>query len=123
VDGYGNIYKKYHEASFNLTLRYAPGEKFYQTKNYRIPINLDAPVFTLTQTFAPKGLMSSLSTINKTELSIQKRFWFSAFGYTDIILKAGKIWSEVNYPNLLIPNANLSYTIVDVLSLHGFNNN
>ena len=111
VDGYGNIYKKYHEASFNLTLRYAPGEKFYQTKNYRIPINLDAPVFTLTQTFAPKGLMSSLSTINKTELSIQKRFWFSAFGYTDIILKAGKIWSEVNYPNLLIPNANLSYTI------------
>jgi hypothetical protein len=55
--------------------------------------------------------MSSLSTINKTELSIQKRFWFSAFGYTDIILKAGKIWSEVNYPNLLIPNANLSYTI------------
>ena len=24
VDGYGNIYKKYHEASFNLTLRYAP---------------------------------------------------------------------------------------------------
>lgn len=111
VDGYGNIYKKYYEASFNLTLRYAPGEKFYQTKNYRIPINLDAPVFTLTQTFAPKGLMSSLSTINKTELSIQKRFWFSAFGYTDIILKAGKIWSEVNYPNLLIPNANLSYTI------------
>ena len=111
VDGYGNIYKKYHEASFNLTLRYAPGEKFYQTKNYRIPINLDAPVFTLTQTFAPKGLMSSLSTINKTELSIQKRFWFSAFGYTDVILKAGKIWSEVNYPNLLIPNANLSYTI------------
>lgn len=110
-DGFGNIYKKYNEASFNVTLRYAPGEKFYQTKNYRIPINLDAPVFTLTQTYAPKGLMNSLTTINKTELSIQKRFWFSAFGYTDIILKAGKIWSEVNYPNLLIPNANLSYTI------------
>lgn len=111
VDGFGNIYKKYNEASFNVTLRYAPGEKFYQTKNYRIPINLDAPVFTLTQTYAPKGLMNSLTTINKTEFSVQKRFWFSAFGYTDIILKAGKIWSEVNYPNLLIPNANLSYTI------------
>ncbi len=111
VDGFGNIYKKYNEASFNVTLRYAPGEKFYQTKNYRIPINLDAPVFTLTQTYAPRGLMNSLTTINKTEFSVQKRFWFSAFGYTDIILKAGKIWSEVNYPNLLIPNANLSYTI------------
>lgn len=110
-DGYGNVYRKYDEASFNITLRYAPGEKFYQTKNYRIPINLDAPVFSVTQTFAPKGFLGSLTTINKTELSVQKRFWFSAFGYTDIILKAGKIWSEVNYPNLLIPNANLSYTI------------
>lgn len=110
-DGYGNVFRKYNEASFNLTLRYAPGEKFYQTKNYRIPINLDAPVFTLTQTYAPKGFLSSFTEINKTEFSVQKRFWFSAFGYTDIILKAGKIWSEVNYPNLLIPNANLSYTI------------
>lgn len=110
-DGYGNVKRSYDEASFNVTLRFAPGEKFYQTKNYRIPINLDAPVFTVTQTFAPKGFLGSLNTINKTELSIQKRFWFSAFGYTDIILKAGKIWSEVNYPDLLLPNANLSYTI------------
>ncbi len=111
IDGYGNVYKSYDEASFNMTLRYAPGEKFYQTKNYRIPINLDAPVFALTQTIAPKGFLGSLSTINKTEFSVQKRFWFSAFGYTDVILKAGKIWSKVNYPDLLIPNANLSYTI------------
>ena len=111
IDGYGNVYGNYKEAAFNVTLRYAPGEKFYQTKSYRIPINLDAPVFTLTHTYAPKGFLGSLYTLNKTELSIQKRFWFSAFGYTDIILKAGKVWSEVSYPNLLLPNANLSYTI------------
>ena len=111
INGYGDVYKSYDEASFNVTFRYAPGEKFYQTKNYRIPINLDAPVFALTQTYAPKGFMGSLTDINKTEFSVQKRFWFSAFGYTDIILKAGKIWSKVNYPDLLIPNANLSYTI------------
>ena len=28
-----------------------------------------------------------------------------------MILKAGKIWSKVAYPDLLLPNANLSYTI------------
>ncbi len=55
--------------------------------------------------------MGSTFEVNKTELGIQKRFWFSAFGYTDIILKAGKIWSHVAYPDLMIPNANLSYTI------------
>ncbi|MDD6778697.1 MAG: DUF5686 family protein [Bacteroidales bacterium] len=111
IDGYGNVYRNYKEAMFNVTLRYAPGEKFYQTKSYRIPINFDAPIFTLTHTYAPKGFMGSMFTVNKTELSVQKRFWFSAFGYTDIILKTGKVWSEVSYPNLLLPNANLSYTI------------
>jgi hypothetical protein len=110
-DGFGNIYRNYKETSFYTTLRYAPGEKFYQTKTFRIPINLDAPVFSVTQTIAPKGFLGNRYMINKTEMSIQKRFWFSAFGYTDVILKAGKVWSRVPYPNLLIPNANLSYTV------------
>lgn len=110
-NGYGDVFKNYQEATFDVTLRYAPGEKFYQSKTNRYPINLDAPVFVLSHTYGPKGFLGSKYTINKTEFSVQKRFWFSAFGYTDIILKAGKIWSEVSYPDLLIPNANLSYTI------------
>lgn len=110
-DGYGNWYDHYSQSSVNLTLRYAPGEKFYDARFTRIPINLDSPVFMLTQTYSPGGVLGNRFTINKTELSVQKRFWFSAFGYTDIILKCGKIWSKVAYPDLLIPNANLSYTI------------
>ena len=111
VDGYGKTYDNYKETSFNITLRYAPGETFYQTKTYRIPINLDAPVFTLSHTYAPKGFLGSKYCINKTEVGVQKRFWLSAFGYTDIILKGGKIWSNVAFPDLMLPNANLSYTI------------
>lgn len=110
-NGYGDVFKRYTEAGFSVTLRYAPGEKFYQTRSYRIPINLDAPVLSLTQTYVPKGFMGSEFEINKTEIGVQKRFWFSAFGYTDIIVKAAKLWSKVSYPDLLLPNANLSYTI------------
>ena len=110
-NGYGDCFKRFTEAAFTLTLRYAPGETFYQTKTQRIPINLDAPVFQLTHEYGPKGMFGSDFTMNKTEFSVQKRFWFSAFGYTDIILKAGKIWSQVQYPALMWPNANLSYTI------------
>lgn len=110
-NGYGDCFKRFTEAAFTLTLRYAPGETFYQTKSQRIPINLDAPVFQLTHEYGPKGMLGSDFTMNKTEFSVQKRFWFSAFGYTDIILKAGKIWSQVQYPALMWPNANLSYTI------------
>lgn len=101
----------YTMTSFDICLRYAPGEKFYQSKTHRYPINLDAPVFMLSHTVAPAGVGGNMFTYNKTELSVQKRFWFSAFGYTDIILKGGHIWTRAQYPNLLIPNANLSYTI------------
>lgn len=101
----------YRQAGFTVTLRYAPGEKFYQTRSFRIPINMDAPVVTLSHTYMPRGFMGGLYQINKTELGLQKRFWFSAFGYTDIIVKGGKLWSPVSYPDLLLPNANLSYTI------------
>lgn len=110
-NGYGDIFKRYNQSAFTLTLRYAPGETFYQTKSMRIPINLDAPVLTVTHEYGPKGMLGSNFTTNKTEISIQKRFWFSAFGYTDIYVKAGKIWSQVQYPALSWPNANLSYTI------------
>ena len=42
---------------------------------------------------------------------MQKRFWLSFMGYTDIIVKGGHVWSRSAYPDLLIPTANLSYTI------------
>lgn len=111
IDGFGKNYGHYDQTSLKVQIRYAPGEKFFQTKNYRYPINFDAPIFSISHTISPGGMLGSLFTINHTEASFQKRFWFSAFGYTDIILKGGHIWSRVAYPNLIIPNSNLSYTI------------
>ncbi len=31
------------QTNFEVKLRFAPNEKFYQTKSQRFPINLDAP--------------------------------------------------------------------------------
>ena len=58
-----------------------------------------------------KGLLGSSYTYQRTDIGMQKRFWFSAFGYLDVIVKAGKIWNKVPYPLLILPNANLTYTI------------
>ena len=98
-------------SELEVKLRYAPNEKFFQTQWNRFPVSLDAPVFTLTHTLSAKGVLGSDYTYNYTEFGFQKRFWFSAFGYTDVILKAGKVWDKVPFPLLIIPNANLSYTI------------
>lgn len=111
INGSGVSDKRYTQNALKLSLRYAPGEKFVQGKTMRKPINMDAPVFMLTHEFGPQGFLGSGFTLNKTEFSAQKRFWFSAFGYTDVILKAGAIWSKVQFPALLWQNANLSYTI------------
>lgn len=107
----GTSERSYRQANFNVTLRWAPGEKFIQGRTQRAPVNMDAWIFQLTHEYGPKGFLGSGFTLNRTELSIQKRLWLSAFGYANIVLKAGKVWSGVYYPALLWPNANLSYTI------------
>lgn len=111
IDGYGKAYHHYVENALQVQLRYAPGEKFMQAQSYRMAVNRNAPVFTLTHTIAPKGWGGSTFGINKTEIGFEKRFWLSAFGYIDTELTGGHVWSQSPFPNLLIPNANLSFTI------------
>ncbi len=99
------------QAEIEVTLRYAPHEKFMQSKWNRRSLLPEKPVFTLSHKVGFKGILGSEFYYHHTEARFQKRFWFSAFGYTDCILKAGKVWNKVPFPLLIIPNTNLSYTI------------
>lgn len=112
VSGTGNTLQHFNQTYAEVTLRYAPGEKFYQTRSYRFPINMDAPVVTLTHRYGPGDKRWSRWSVNRTELSVQKRFWFSAWGYLDAMVSGGHVWSKnTPFTQLFIPNANLSYTI------------
>jgi hypothetical protein len=101
----------YRSAQLELYLRWAPDEKFYQSRNYRHSITQDAPVITLSHVMARKGLLGSDHNYNRTEIGLRKRFWLSPFGYVDLYGQVGKVWNRVPYPLLHIPNANLSYSI------------
>ena len=101
----------FRQGNFNVSFRWAKGEKFVQGRSHRHAVNMDPWVIKLTHEFGPKGLFGAAYTTNVTEISLQKRLWFSAFGYMDLLAKAGKVWSAVYFPSLLWPNANLSYTI------------
>lgn len=102
----------HHDMSeLELNFRYGKNEKFYQTRNTRIPITYDALIFNLSHVMAKKGFLGSSYNYHRTDIGVQKRIWFSAFGYVDIITKAGKVWTKVPYPLLILPNANLTYTI------------
>ena len=111
VDGKGRAFSHYTRTGFGIKLRYAPGEKFSQGRTRRRPINHDAPIFILSHEYSPRGLFGAPFEINKTEASAEKRFWLSAFGYIDTWVGGGYVWSKSPFPDLMIPNANLSYTI------------
>ena len=110
-DGTISPVKSYDMTELELKFRYAKDEKFYQTRNLRYPITFDALIFNFSHVMAKKDLLGSSYDYHCTDIGIQKRFWFSAFGYIDLITKAGKVWNKVPYPLLILPNANLSYTI------------
>ena len=103
--------KHYNMSTMKLKFRYGKNEKFYQSRNSRIPITYDAFIFNLSHVMAKKDFLGSAYDYHRTDIGFQKRFWFSAFGYLDAIVKAGKVWNEVPYPLLILPNANMSYTI------------
>ena len=97
-------------AEASVTLRYAPGEAFVNSKQRRIPVSLDAPIFTLTHTAGFKGVLGGEYNFNRTEASIWKRVWLpSSWGKGDISLKGGAEWNTVPFPLLILPEANLSY--------------
>lgn len=98
-------------AEATLAFRYAPGETFVNTKQRRLPINLDAPVFTLQHTLGLKGILGSDYTYNMTEISLYKRWWLSSWGNIDTSIKGGIQWNKVPFPLLIMPAANLSYII------------
>lgn len=111
TDGLGNHFNHYNQTSLKLQLRYAHHEKFIQTANERRVVNRDGFTFLLSHEFGPKGLFGSEYTLNLTEALIQKRFWLSAFGYMDVLVRGGKLWNQVQFPALLWQNANTAYTM------------
>ena len=104
---------KFRTSEFHAEFRFAPGETFINTKQRRLKINLDAPVFTLGHTVGIKGFLGGDYRYNYTEANIYKRFWMKSWGKIDCYLKGGIQWNQVPYPLLIMPETNLSYIIQD----------
>lgn len=97
----------------SIELRYAPGETYVNTKQRRLKINYDPPVFTLSHTVGVKGVLGGDYNYNFTEASVYKRFWLNSWGKLDVTLKGGIQWNKVPFPLLIMPAANLSYIVED----------
>ncbi|MCB0409192.1 MAG: hypothetical protein KDD29_03175, partial [Flavobacteriales bacterium] len=94
--------------NISVNLRFAPNEQFYQGKNYRLPLYNKYPIIQLRYT---QGLNIVSGEYNYSRLStnIFKRFYMAQLGYTDTEWEAGKIFGQVPFPLLNMPQANQSF--------------
>ncbi len=111
--GYINPDLGIHTTELNAEIRIAPGETFINTKQRRLPINLDAPVFTLRHTIGINNFLGGQYDYNLSELEIFKRFWMNSWGKIDIYFKSGYQWNKAPYPLLIMPRSNLGYIMED----------
>jgi hypothetical protein len=93
----------------SLKLRYAPNEKFYQSKSFRIPVYTKYPIFELQITNGSRFLKNDYNYTN-VRFSFSKRFYFSVLGFSDVVWESGKIFGKVPYPLLNIHRANQTYS-------------
>ena len=101
-----NWYRDYEAL---VELRYAPGCRLYIDKMGResqYAMEVDAPILKLSHWVGylddrmngGKGFVH-----NRTEITFDKRFWFSAFGHLDLRVQTGMIWQKVPFTKLYMP--------------------
>ncbi|WP_160292111.1 DUF5686 family protein [Pedobacter lusitanus] len=96
-------------SEFTAEVRWAPHEQFYQGKRFRRPIRNGYPIFTLRGSVGIKGFLHGDYNYQNLTFNVFKRTYLSQFGYSDIILEAGKVFGKVPFPLLTIHRANQSY--------------
>lgn len=127
-DAFGHIgqterIKHYNCFEGSVELRYNPGTPTPINRRgveSMFTLEQDAPVISLKHYIGylddrysgGKGFV-----YNKTEITADKRFWFSSFGHLDTRLQVGYIWNQVPFTKLFMPTASTSI----FLSEHGFN--
>lgn len=94
-----------------IKLRWAPNESYAQMHTRRVRVDSRHPIFTLTHQYAKKGVLGSDFDFQATEFEFEKRFWLNVLGYANVNVKAGKVWTEVPYTQLFMPNVNTGYFI------------
>jgi hypothetical protein len=95
--------------AFDINLRFAPNEQFYQGKNFRLPIPNKYPIFKLNYRQGLKGVINGQYQFSRVAGQVFKRFYLAQLGFSDIEVEGGKIFGSVPYPLLNLPQANQSF--------------
>ncbi len=101
--------RSYNNYELGLELRYSPGSDFpINRMGVETPFTLeqDAPIISINhkigylddRMYGGRGFF-----YNRTELTAEKRFWFSSFGCLDARIQTGITWNKVPFTKLYSP--------------------
>jgi hypothetical protein len=97
-------------SELSTMIRYAPNDKFYEGATYRTPILTKYPIFELRYAAGLKGIANGEYDYHRLQFKGEKIFYLAPFGYSDLIVEAGKTFGKVSYPLLSIHRANQAYS-------------
>lgn len=108
-DGSATQVRSFNNLEWRVQLRWAPGERVYNSQtgkdNNLLKLSKNAPVLSFTHTL---GFLDLKNIFNRTDFSVEKRFWLSAFGHIDAELQAGIVWNAAPFTKLYVPPSNQS---------------
>ena len=112
---FGDQFSLFQTSKFSITellfdTRYSLKERFIQNGTERISFgNNKSPVISLNYTWGIKNLFDGDFSYHKLSVSVSNRFRMSILGYSQVLVKAGKVFSQIPYTLLEIPRGNESY--------------
>ncbi len=93
------------EVAFRIGFR----EKYLLGAFDRHSLSSQYPVFGVSGTFGLKGVLGSEYDYQKVFVFMTDKIFLSPFGYSDLIIGAGKIWGAVPFPVLELHNGNETF--------------
>ncbi|WP_353132374.1 DUF5686 family protein [Pseudopedobacter sp.] len=104
-----NFVNRLTTSEVSLSLRYAPHEKFYQGKVYRTSFVNKYPIFNLRYSVGLRNVLGGEYDYHSLSGSIDKRFYLSQFGYSDVRTEGAYMFGKLPFPLLSIHRANQTY--------------
>lgn len=96
--------------TFGFSVRFAPNEKFYQGKTYRIPIMNKYPIFQLHVQAGLRDVFGGQFNYQTVSAKVYKTFYVAPLGISEWTLEGGRVFGTVPYPLLEIHRANQTYS-------------
>ncbi len=97
-------------SELSAEIRWSPNQQFYQGKRFRIPIVNRYPIIKLRYIAGIKGLTKGEYNYHNINLNIEKRFYLSQLGFTDVVVEGNYIFGQIPYPLMSIHRANQTFS-------------